>query len=381
MGLKDELTEAEAAEQLPAKYRNHVEINGSTGTAATGLVSEELISSHDDMLKLAGLDPAAWQVEGKIHQWTKTRDGNAPLKSVFFGFRERTPVSEETGRELAKLIKPVKPVKVATQTGDPFIVCLADFQVGKTDVHGGTAELLARVEDVMAQAAAIAKADKPAHIIVADLGDCIENITSNAPNQVATNDLTPDEQLRVWQRILTQAILTFRQYTPRLTVVGVPSNHAEVRNSSGKVGQGDYGIATLGAVRDGFELHDPDNTIEWVTPPTSYDIAATVEAGNTHLAFFHGHHAKTQSNIEQWLAKQAASPGARLNPCTIAVHGHFHNFRYRRSTHGRELISCPTLDNGSAYYYNATGEASPPGMVVFKIRDGRVYDLRCLEPS
>jgi hypothetical protein len=381
MGLKDELAESSAVEQLPAKYKNHVEINGERGTAATGLVSEELIGSHDDMLRLAGLDPDMWQVDGKIHQWTKTRDGKPPLKSVFFAFRERTAHSDVTVKALAKLIKPVKPVKVTVQDGDPFVVCLADFQVGKTDMNGTTEDLLRRVEDVMGQAAAIAKADKPSHIILADLGDCIENITSTAPNQIATNDLTPDEQLRVWQRILTQAVLTFRQYTPKLTVVGVPSNHAEVRNVGGKVGQGDYGISTLGAVQDGFSLHDPDNTIEWVTPPTEYEIAATVETGGTQIAFFHGHHAKTQSNIEQWLAKQAASPGARLNPCTIAVHGHFHNFRYRRSTHGRELVSCPTMDNGSAYFYNATGEASPPGMVVFKIRDGRVYDLRCLEPA
>ena len=380
MGLKDELEESTASAQLPAKYRQHFELEGDTGTASTGLVDEALIGSHSDMLRLAGLDPDVWVIEGKIHQWTKTRDGKAPLKSVFFAFKKRTEAGADTAKALAELIKPVKPAKIPAQTGDPMVICTADTQIGKTDKLCGTTELLQRYADVLGQAAAIAKADKPSHIVIGDLGDCIEGITSSAPNQIATNDLTPDEQLRLWQRMLTQAILTFQTLAPKLTVVGVPSNHAEVRNSAGKVGQGDYGLSTLGSVQDAFELLQTGNSIEWVTPPP-YEVSATVETGGTQIAFFHGHHVNNQTQIDQWLGNQAASPGARLNPCTIAVHGHFHNFRYRRSTLGRELISCPTLDSGSSWFTNRTGEASPPGLVVFKIRDGRVSDLRCLEPA
>lgn len=381
MALKDDLAALEAITQIPAKYRNHFEIDGDGGTGSTGPVGESLIASDDDMLRLAGLDPNEWVIDGKIHQWTKTRDSGENLKSVFFGFRKRTTGSDETAQSLAQLITPATPIPAQTGDGDPFVVCLADFQVGKTDMHGGTPELLARIENVLGQAAQIAAETQPAHIVLADLGDCIEGITSSAPNQIATNDLTPDEQLRVWQRILTQAIITFQPLTPRLTVIGVPSNHAEVRNSQGKIGTGDYGISTLNTVRDAFNLIQPDNTIEWVTPATPHDIISIAEIGDTTAAFFHGHHAKTQSNIEQWLANQAATPGSAVNPCTIAVHGHFHNFAYRRSTRGRELISCPTLDNGSAYYRNRTGETAPPGLAVFHIRDGRTYQLRCLEPA
>ena len=381
MGLKDELTRQTAADQLPTKYRNHVEVDGEHGTAATGLVDENLIGSHADMLRLAGLNPDEWVIDGKIHQWTKTRDEGENLKSVFFGFRKRTANSEVTSSELAKLIRPFKASKPNTATGDPMVVCLADFQVGKTDMNGTTADLLIRIDDVMSQAVTIAKQTKPSHIVIGDIGDCIEGITSSAPNQIATNDLTPDEQLRLWQRILTQTVLTFKDLTPRLTVVGVPSNHAEVRNNDGKVGTGDYGISTLKTVQDAFNMLQPDNNIEWVTPPTPHDITSVVEVGGTQIAFFHGHHAKTQSNIAQWLANQAASPGSPINPCTIAVHGHFHNYAYRRSTRGRELVSCPTMDNGSAYFKNATGEFSPAGIVVFKVRNGRTFDIRCLEPT
>lgn len=381
MGFKDELATSDAIATIPTKYKNHVEIEGDYGTAATGPVGETLIGSNDDILRLAGLDPNEYVIDGKIHQWTKTRDEGENLKSVFFGFRKRTSETDSTAAALAKLIRPVKATKTTTHTGEPFVVCLADFQVGKTDILGGTEQLLQRFENVLAQAVEQAKQSKPSHIVLADVGDCIEGITSSAPNQIATNDLTPDEQLRVWQRILTQAVVTFQPVTPRLTVVGVPSNHAEVRNSSGRVGQGDYGLSTLRSVQDAFTLLQPDNTIEWITPPTEYDVAATVEVGGTQIAFFHGHHAKTQSNIEQWLANQAAAPGARLNPCTIAVHGHFHNLAYRRSTRGRELISCPTLDSGSSWFKNNTGEYSPPGIVTFRIRDGRTADLRCLEPA
>lgn len=380
MSLADELKRDEAERLVPAKYRNHFEIDGDTGTAATGLVDDALIKSNEDILRFAGLDPVEWCIDGKIHQWTKQLPSGGNLKSVFFGFRRVTHESSDAAKALAGLIKPVKARRVATSDGDPLVVCLADFQVGKVDHLGGTSELLTRFESVLGQVVQLVKELKPAHIVVADVGDCIEGITSSAPNQIATNDLTPDEQLRLWQRILTQTIVTLEPLVERLTVVGVPSNHAEVRNSGGKVGQGDYGISTLNTVRDAFAMLKPENSIEWVTPATEYDVVSIVQLGETSIAFTHGHHARNQSAFDQWLANQAASPNSPLNACTVAVHGHYHNYRYQRSTRGREVISCPTLDNGSSWFKNQTGEHSPPGLIVFQVADGRTTNLRCLEP-
>lgn len=50
----------EANNRLKPEYRPHVEMGATNGTAATGLVSTSLIGNDDDLLRLAGLDPAEW---------------------------------------------------------------------------------------------------------------------------------------------------------------------------------------------------------------------------------------------------------------------------------------------------------------------------------
>jgi len=66
--------------------------------------------------------------------------------------------------------------------------------------------------------------------------------------------------------------------------------------------------------------------------------------------------------------------------CHVLVTGHFHFASLR--PHGRDStgrsrwhIQCPTLDNGSAWFRNKSGEDGDPGLAVFRI-DADGFDLQ-----
>ena len=371
------LDDATAA-NLPADFQPHALIDGDAGTAATGLVDDALIGSDDDLLRHAGLDPKEWMVTAdKKRIWSKeTPRGNR--RSIFFGFVRRTPERERLAELLASKIEPIQPVGKTGQLGLPLVVCLSDFQCGKVDERGGSLELSERFETVLGRLARIVEDDPPEHLVILDVGDAVENHSSHtATSQVSTNDLTIDQQLRLWQRMLTQTILTLAPFAAETTVSGVPSNHGEVRVGGQQVGYGDYGIGALGAVADAFRLINSRLNVRFIIPDPG-EISTTIKIGEAVLVAVHGHQAKRIENMPQWIAGQAATPSSPFARATIIAHGHYHHAAYNTSR-GREIISCPTFDAGSRWLRDQTGEWSPPGLACFRVKGQHATDLRFLE--
>lgn len=367
----------------PAKYQKHSDLDHETGkgAAATGAI-RKMVSDPRELLTLAGLDPDVFRIVGKASQWTKTHNGKDDTYSFFFQFERITP-DEETAASawLASLIRPIKPVKPAKNPGLPMVVCLADGQLGKDGPDAsGPEEMNALYERALAKVAYKVKSQRPSVLVIADNGDPVEGITSSAPNQIATNTLEFPDQLRAWQRRLTEAILTLAPYAGETHVVAVPSNHGEVRNAMGKVGYGDHGLGIAMTVEESFNLLAPNRfNLTFHYPPTKYDVVTYVTVDDTVVAFTHGHHAGTMDRIPQWIANQAASTRSPMADARIVCHGHYHQPGYRESR-GRAIVSCSMFDPGSAWFENKTGEHSRPSITTFSVRDSRVYELDFVEP-
>lgn len=382
MTLADRIDAAHPVDVPPAKYQKHAEFDETGGVAATGPV-RGMVTDYAELLRLAGLDPDNFRIVGKVSQWTKTHHDREDTYSFFFQFERTTPDGEpsDVARELASLIRPIKATKSATATGLPMVVCLADAQVGKDGPDAGTPEQMDdRFASALAQVAEMVKQRKPSELIIADNGDPIENITSSAPNQISTNTLDLPEQIRMWQRRLTQTILTLAPHAGRTHVAAVPSNHGEVRNSAGKVGYGDHGLGVARTVMDAFEMLDNQFDLTFHFPSSHHEVITYIDVADTRIAFTHGHHAKAMDRMPQWVANQAASTRSPMRDATIVCHGHYHQPGYRESR-GRAIVSCSMFDAGSSWFENLTGEFSRPSITTFSIRDKRVYDLRFVEPS
>ena len=380
MSLADRVNDPEV--KVPSKYAKHAEFDEAGGTAATGPI-RRMVTDYAELLTLAGLDPDGFRIVGKVSQWTKTHHDREDTYSFFFQFEKISDEPEtEFARELASLIRPTKPTRLQTATGLPMVVCLADAQMGKDGPDSDAqATMDRRFDSALARVAALVKVNRPTELVIADNGDPIENITSSAPNQIATNLLELPEQIQLWQRRLTQTILTLAPLAGRTHVAAVPSNHGEVRNSSGKVGYGDHGLGVAHTVEDAFNLLSGDKyDLTFHYPASKHDVITYIDIADTRVAFTHGHHAKQLERMPQWIANQAASLRSPMRDVTIVAHGHYHQPGYRESR-GRGIVSCSMFDPGSSWFENLTGEYSRPSIATFSIRDKRVFDLRFVEPE
>ena len=64
-----------------------------------------------------------------------------------------------------------------------------------------------------------------------------------------------------------------------------------------------------------------------------------------------------------------------MRDATIVTYGHYHHRDYRWSR-GRELVGLPAMEGASAYFENATGEYSIPGILTYQVSDGYTEDMR-----
>lgn len=257
----------------------------------------------------------------------------------------------------AKRGKPVKPA------GGTMVISLADFQIGKVDVRGGTPELLERSEAALAYKIAAVRRLRPSQIILVDAGDSTEGFES-APNAPRTNDLQQTEQIRVWRRVLWRWIEAMARLTDDLVVLGVPSNHCRVR--SGKITLGhpldDWGIEVISQVSD-IASGNPEafGHVRFVIPADHEEHVLFETREGKVLGVIHGHQV---NRADQLPDKIKANSRSGIGQADIVVAGHFHHLRIAAFGDAQFLFVSPTLDGGSSWF-QYSGERSEPGVLSF----------------
>jgi predicted phosphodiesterase len=259
-----------------------------------------------------------------------------------------------------------------------LVVCAADLQAGKTDYGLKSTDLAKRVLDSFAKAAEIATETRFREIVIADLGDIVENINSTS-SQRATNDLAITEQIRLARRLMLEGIKLLAPLTDSLVYVAVPSNHGSVRigpKSPENHVLDDYGIEIAEQLRDICGESDKLSNVTIRIPETSME-SLCIETSGTSLGFAHGHQAQGPDGLGKFW--QGQSHGRMpLAAADIALFGHFHSFRVQQSGDARWLMVGPASDNGSSWFTNKTGERSQAGMLSFVTADGAWSDLKIL---
>ena len=282
--------------------------------------------------------------------------------------------------ELHRIIDDWTPPAPTTDilTDATFVVCAADLQTGKTDFGLKSADLTDRVLRSFAAAADIARERQFAEIVVADLGDIVENINSTS-SQRATNDLAITEQIRLARRLMLEGIKMLAPLTPKLTYAAVPSNHGSVRigpKSPENHVLDDYGIEIAYQLADICAESEKLFNVEFQTPAESLESLSFNTSG-TNLGMAHGHQAQGPDGLGKWWQGQSHGRMPMANS-DIALFGHFHSLRLQQSGDARWLMVGPASDNGSSWFTNKTGERSQAGMLSFVTANGAWSDLRIL---
>ena len=263
----------------------------------------------------------------------------------------------------------------AIRDDDTLIVCLADFQVGKTQSGGGTEDTVRLVRRAIKDIADdILFRDPYKRIILADVGDSTEGFW-NVASQAQTNDLSLTDQIRTVQRLYAEALRTLAPLCSSLYYVAVPSNHCAVRTGPGKNSRAnapddDFGIMISKNIEDIIADREGFDHVEFFRPEKWEEAVTVAAADGTRIGFTHGHLAGSQSKVPTWFRDLAFGRRSGLYAARILVHGHWHNFGVSQVGDARWIISCPSADRGSDWWTNISGDSTKPAILTFEARDG-----------
>lgn len=381
-------TPAPVKKETPVAVKSHevLNIKGSEGTAEIA-VGEDL----NTFFTKRGIDPETVDVTSRrIGEWqVNTSEGVRTLESQKISFTVRE-VADDV--DLPALFASVERSRLSRReylgpevaaSNRHLVVVWADPQTGKSDIYGGTPELIERVLQKRDKLKKYIDRNPASSAFFLNAGDAVENI-ENTGSQIATNDLSLVDQIDMEATLEQSIIEVLAARHTEVTVAVVPSNHCQMRKGKSLIGKpgDDWGIFITRQLERAFGMN-PDlyGHIKFEYPENAWIEHMVVDAGGTKIGLVHGHQKMKPDAIPAWWAGQLH--GGMLSEAEILVTGHFHHFIARAT--GRHIatgrqkyhLQAPALDNGSAWYQNISGESSEPGLMVFMV-DENGLDLESL---
>ena len=369
----------------PDKVRTGIEFDGETGEAVTpGYETEP--ANFDEFLIDAGLDPEGIEVIPPVRtsRWQQQKDGELIwLTSYRFTFRRKTqtvdlPLLVQEAKRKAK-----KP-KTTERADTALVVLWSDLQVGKVDHRGDSVALVERVELMRDRLLKLISKEKPLHLVFADLGDTVENFdNAGREQQRVTNDLSIMDQVDLATTLAWQTLRLCAEKVPHVTYASVGSNHCQWRINGKAVGKStdDWGVF-IGRQLARLASETGADNIRFIEPqPHDESLALDVFDDGYHiLGLAHGHQATRPEGLPDWWRKQAFGAQPVKN-ASILCHGHFHHLRIQElgsvdrgdRLASRYLIGASTMDNGSTWFRQKSGEDSQPGLVTFTLHKGQDF--------
>jgi hypothetical protein len=258
-------------------------------------------------------------------------------------------------------------VRMPTSAG-ASVLSMSDLQIGKAMQRwGGTPETLTSARRSIQEFVTHLIENGIRTAIIADVGDPIENIF-NVPSQAHTNDLPVTEQIRVFRRLLLEAVKLIAPHVDKLYVVSVPSNHGAFRtgykSQAGTV-DADFGLEISIAVEEAAAENPYLGHVVFVRPEP-LDLTAELEVAGTKLAFNHGHESGGVFRHGDWWGKQDHGRMAGWD-ADILVVAHFHTQAVYQSGNGRWVVATASSDPGSDWFTNRTGQSATRGMTAFDL--------------
>jgi hypothetical protein len=374
--------------EAPSGWRPAVEFDGTTGEATTQSIEGK--PDFAEFLRERGYDPDEYEVIGnsvRTSQWQVASPWPAEprwLTSYRFHFRKRI----DAGLDLPLLYaeakrgikKPIRSV-IDKNNRKALVVALADFQLGKVDHRGGSKETIARILETYDRIEAQFKAGKYEQIILADVGDIVENFSNAASEQQQySNDLSLMDQVDASITLVWDIVRRASRYTNQVTYASVASNHCRFKinkQNVGNPGQDDWGVMIAKQVhRLATETNLPVKVL--IPNPQDESLAYDVFGDGFHvLGIWHGHQCGSPDKVGQWWKAQSFGQQP-VHAATVALTGHWHHLRVQEmalSSNGgsRYWVQAPTMDAGSNWYRLTSGEDSQPGIAVFELHANKHF--------
>lgn len=289
------------------------------------------------------------------------------------GVVERGEVQARRFEDLAPIFaEPAAPAAEVSSLST-VVVVVSDLQIGKTDQGGGTEETVRRVRSTVAQIADHV-AGRYRKVILVDCGDSTEGF-SNTVSQAQTNDLPLTYQIRTAQALLADTLRALASAAPEVAYVSVPSNHCQVRTGIGRSNRAsfpgdDYGLLIADNIRQIIAGRPGYEHVRFEVPEKRLESLTVRAADGTTMGVTHGHAAGTKNRVADWFRGQAFGCVAGMQDARVLLHGHWHSFSVQTVGDSRQIICAPTVDPGSSWFQNASGDSSTPSLLTFELGGG-----------
>lgn len=296
----------------------------------------------------------------------------------------RPKASSEAGVSMEVVERAIKdfsfePPEKSARTRDSLVVVATDFQIGKTDWHGGTTDTYQQVLTSFNKAAIMAEEYAVSEIVIVDAGDIIEN-EYNTSSQIATNDLSLPWQVGAAMQIMLEGIKILAPKAPSIKYVAVSSNHGQHRKglkSSASDVHSDYGLVIANLLGTALQLNPESFGHVEVILPEPYMESVAFETSGSAIGVVHGHQASSPDKIGEWWKGQSHGNMPTAD-ARILICGHWHSLRVQQSGDARWIFVGPASDRGSSWFTNIKGESAKSGMLAFLTSVNSWSDLRIL---
>lgn len=368
----------------PKGWEPQATVKGDEGEVCSPAQNKPTMKDFSDVLRFFQIDPDVFEVLDEtvqVRQWQAY--GGDWLSYYKFNIRKKNP----NAFDLPMLFSEVKaelvfkrPEVPTAHTNRTLVVPFADMQVGKVGSRGDTKSLISRVEEKRWKLEEYAQRMNCSEAVFLDGGDVVESF-ENVAQQGFTNDLSLMQQLDLAGTIEQEFISMLAKSHSKVTVGGVPSNHAAWRRGKDILGKpsDDWGLFLLKQIQKAYTLAPESyGHVEFVYPE-DWRKSLNIEVQGVGVGLVHGEDSSL-AQMENWWAKQVhgASPVAESD---ILITNHYHTLGLKPS--GRSLrtgkqkywLATPTLDNGSDWWANKSGSDSDPGLMAFVVDEQIGLDL------
>ena len=375
----------------PQGWEPGVAWDGAEGVLTTGPLDDapndalwaELITDWDLDPQTTEVVPGSVQVRG----WDANVGGGEVKRLRYY---RATIRSRSTGGErvdvdaLCQLVMKRRPRPPVVEAGEDIslVIPLSDWQIGKGEGGGteATVERICSAIDRMPYKVRTMKAAgrAPSVIVLAGMGDTVEQCSGHYAMQAFQTDLDRREQKRVARRLWLKAAEVASTLAPRVVLAAVPGNHGENRNSAGKAFTTWVDSDDLAVVEEVAEIlaANPDR-YGHVTTVLSRDLTLVINVCGVNIGMAHGHQfskggGHAAAKAEKWWQGQVMGRQP-IADADILISGHLHHLVISEAL-GRTLIQCPAMDGGSYWFTAQTGQHSPAGQLMFGVGTG--YGVR-----
>jgi len=384
---KSDLTNAKRKSKNvhPKGFEPGYRLKGSKGEITSQPQEDSNIKVFDDILEQLELDPKKYEViePVEVRSWDSMVDGGKRLFYYKARIQSRgkvNPNDPDYDALLKEVKKAKKPKKLQTSTDDSIVFCWSDWQLGKPD-GDGTKGIVERLNQMIPDFVDYVETQrkngrKIQNLYILSLGDIIENCSGHYPTQEWGGELNLRDQVKVARRIMVKALTEWSPLFKNVVVCAIAGNHGENRNN-GKTYTDfadNHDVAVVEQVQEILEQNPKAfGHVKFYIPED--ELSATVDISGKIVGFAHGHQFRSGVSVKsgrfafdkgiKWFAGQCMGR-TPVGDADLLVWGHFHHY-FMHPNRGRWFLQAPSMDGGSKWFKDMTGDDSGPAQVCFTI--------------